>query len=342
MQRLITSLTRTELSEAIKGSNQPAYRADQIWDWLYVKYARSWDEMKNLSSDLKKQLSENFILTPGELIETTGNTGETQKLLVRFPDTESIEEVLIPAGQRKTVCVSSQAGCRFHCAFCASGQAGFKRDLETGEIIAQVLLAAKVWKEKPTHVVFMGIGEPLDNYDNVIKAARIINDGDGINIGARRITISTCGVVPGIQKLSDEGMQIELSVSLHAPNDQIRSKLMPVNRKHPLSELIPACKKYAEKTKRIITFEYTMINGINDQTDHAHQLAKLLRPLHARVNLIPLSSVEEFEGKPSTVSAIKSFMSILERSRINVTLRDSKGGALKAACGQLRYARRAN
>jgi 23S rRNA (adenine2503-C2)-methyltransferase len=227
-------------------------------------------------------------------------------------------------------------GCRFHCAFCASGQTGFARNLAAGEMVAQVLVAARALGDPPTHIVFMGIGEPLDNYDAVLKTVRIINNGDGLKIGARRITISTCGIVPGIRRLAGEGLQVELSVSLHAPVDKLRSRLMPVNRRYPLADLIPACKDYSAATKRIVTFEYVLIRELNDSPERAAELAELLAPLPCRVNLIPLSPVKEFEGDPPSTDAGRIFMDTLARAGINATLRNSRGCSIDAACGQLR------
>jgi 23S rRNA (adenine2503-C2)-methyltransferase len=333
----ILSLSKPDLLEIFKTLDEPSYRADQLWNWLYVKRVKSFDEMKNLSVPLRKHLSENFILNPVTIAGIEGDAGATRKLLAALPDGEQVEEVLIPARDRRTVCVSSQAGCKYHCSFCASGQAGFTRHLETGEIIGQVLAAAEAYGDKPTHVVFMGIGEPLDNYDAVLKAVRIINDGEGLAIGARRITISTCGVVPGIERLAGEGIQFELSVSLHAPNNELRSRLMPVNRTYPLESLIAACKQYTALTNRIITFEYSLIGKVNDTQSAARELIGLLASFQCRVNLIPLSAIEEFSAQPSTPENMEEFAAILRKAGINCTVRASKGSTLKAACGQLRY-----
>jgi 23S rRNA (adenine2503-C2)-methyltransferase len=228
-------------------------------------------------------------------------------------------------------------GCRFNCAFCASGKAGFIRNLEAGEIIEQVIAAARIMNGKPSNIVFMGIGEPFDNYDNVIRAANILNDADGLKIGARKITVSTSGVIPGIRRFATENKQFELSVSLHAPDNEVRSQIMPINKKYPLSELMKACREYTSATNRIITFEYTLIGSLNDTPQHARELVALLRRLPSRVNLIPLSPVDGFAARPSSPEATRSFMDILQQARINVTLRDSKGSSISAACGQLRF-----
>ncbi|MCK5529533.1 MAG: 23S rRNA (adenine(2503)-C(2))-methyltransferase RlmN, partial [Kiritimatiellae bacterium] len=271
---LIHNLSHDELIATCKEMGLPAFRAEQIWRWLYVSRVSSWDAMRNIPAKLQNQLAEYFVLNATTLQSVDGEPFSTRKILAGLSDGEQVETVLIPAANRRSVCVSSQAGCAFNCAFCASGQAGLNRDLETGEIVGQVLLAAELYEEKPTHIVFMGIGEPFDNYDNVLRAVKIINDGDGLKIGARRITISTCGIIPGIERLADEGMQVELSVSLHAATNELRSKLMPVNKKYPLPELMAACKQYAEKTGRIITFEYTLISGVNDSVADAETLVR--------------------------------------------------------------------
>jgi 23S rRNA (adenine2503-C2)-methyltransferase len=336
---LAYGFSRDALSEILAGMGQPSYRADQVWAWLYRKPVDGWAAMTNLPAALRAQLGERIAIQAGTPSKTEGEPGETRKILVSLPDGEAVECVLIPAADRRTVCVSTQCGCRFHCAFCSSGQAGFTRHLGAGEIVAQVMLAWRAYGEKPTHVVFMGIGEPFDNYDNTIAAVRILNDKDGLEIGARRITISTCGLVPGILRFAGEGLQVELSVSLHAADDDLRSRLMPVNNSHPIAELLDACRAYTEATKRIITFEYTLIGGVNDSAEHASRLVGRLKVFPCRVNLIPLSPVEEFGRKPPPPDAARRFISVLEQAGINATLRDSKGCSIRAACGQLRYAR---
>ena len=337
---LLHSLFRAEIAALCAECGHPAYRAAQLWQWLYAQGVRDWAGFGNLPRSLIADLSRRFSLHPAVLAETRGAPGAFRKLLVELPDGERIEEVLIPAPGRRTVCVSSQAGCRFRCAFCASGQAGFRRNLAAGEMVGQVLVAGEVFGERPTHVVFMGIGEPLDNYDNVLRAVRIINDGEGLAIGARRITLSTCGLVPGIQQLAREGLQIELSVSLHAASDELRSRLMPINRRYPLARLLATCRDYSAKTGRIITFEYALIGGVNDAPGQARDLARLLAGRSGRVNLIPLSAVEEFPARPSPAGTADMFVRTLTRAGINATIRASRGGSLKAACGQLRFGRR--
>ncbi len=338
---LIHDLTRAELKQFCLDLRQPAFRAEQIWNWLYVRRAADWDQMKNVPAAFRKTLAETYALQPVATAQSAGGQGAegVHKLLLALADGECVEAVVIPAKGRSTVCVSSQVGCKFKCAFCASGQAGFRRNLLAGEMVGQVLAAARELGATPTHVVWMGIGEPLDNYDAVLKAVRIVNDPSGLSVGARRITLSTCGIIPGIRRLADEGLQVELSVSLHAPDDALRARLMPVSRVYPLSDLIPACRDYADKTGRLVTFEYTLIKGVNDLPEQAKALVQLLRPVHARVNLIPLSGVSEYQGQPSPLSAAIHFIAVLERAGINATLRVSKGGGVSAACGQLRATR---
>lgn len=333
---LIHGFSRSELEDACKALGVPSYRAGQIWGWLYGQRVADWVEMKNLPASLRETLASQFEIASVVPLKVEGPPESTRKILVGLRDGECVEEVLIPARDRRTVCVSSQVGCRFACAFCASGKGGYVRNLEAGEIVGQVLLAWKEYGERPSNVVFMGMGEPFDNYDAVLKAIRILNAPEGINIGARHITVSTSGVISGIERLAGEGIQVELSVSLHAPDDELRSRLMPVNRKYPLAGLLKACGLYSATTKRMITFEYTLIRGVNDSRHHALTLAKLLRPLSGRVNLIPLSPVDGFEGQAPVAGTAEMFIEVLGRSGINATTRLSKGTNIDAACGQLR------
>jgi 23S rRNA (adenine2503-C2)-methyltransferase len=332
----IPGLTREELKAAISGMGLPGFRADQVWRWVQVQLADDWARMTNLGAALQGRLAEAFELNPARLLKTNKDESGTIKLLLELVDKECIEAVLIPSDDRRTVCVSSQAGCRFNCAFCASGKGGFRRNLEAGEIVDQIRHAARYWKERVSNVVFMGIGEPFDNYTEVLKAVRILNDPDGLCIGARRITISTAGVVPGILRLVGEGLQVELSVSLHASDSDLRSTLMPINRKYPLPELIEACAAYTRETKRIITFEYTLIRGVNDSPAQARDLVRLLKPFPCRVNLIPLSPVPEYPGTGPLPETIDLFVDTLNKQGVNATCRFSRGKGVNAACGQLR------
>jgi len=334
----IHGLTREDLSAYCVNVGLPPFRAKQVWHWLYCRYVRDWASMKNIPESVRKRFASGLHMDAVTSERTDGATRETRKALVRLRDGEHVEQVLIPsASGRRTVCVSCQVGCRFACSFCASGQGGFRRNLGPGEMVGQVVQAARLFEDRPTRVVFMGMGEPFDNYDAVIRSARIINDPDGLNVGARRITISTAGVIPGIDRLATEGKQFELSVSLHAASDALRSQLMPINSRYPLKELIQACRNYTDRTKRIITFEYVLIRGRNDTRSHASDLAGLLRPLHCRVNLLPLSAVDESALRASSPETANLFIDILQRAGINATLRNSRGASIKAACGQLRF-----
>lgn len=333
-------MNREEIAQLCAELGQPKYRAAQVWQWLYRHYAAAWPEVKNIPDELRAKLAERYSIEPLTAVkeQTEQGPGSTSKFLLKLWDEECVEIVFIPAKGKTTLCVSSQVGCKFKCAFCASGMGGFKRNLSTGEIVGEVLFAARRLGGAPAHVVFMGMGEPFDNYDNVLKAIRIINDPDGLSVGARKITLSTCGIIPGIERLAGEGLQVELSVSLHAPDDALRSKLMPVNRIYPLADLLAACRKYAEQTNRIVTFEYTLIKGVNDSKMQAGQLARALEKIHSRVNLLLLSPVAEFEGQAPSPAVAKLFIDVLDRAHINATLRVSKGGNINAACGQLRLA----
>ena len=321
----------------------PAYRAKQIWHGVQERLLRSWDALTMLPANLRQQLAARFDIDVLTMAEVRESPDGVRKFLTTCRDGEAVESVLIPAEGRWTLCISSQAGCAFGCVFCASGAAGLSRSLEAGEIVGQVIVAARWLREqaveRPQNIVVMGMGEPLANYDAVLKALRILNAPEGLNIGARHITISTCGVVPGIRRLAEEGVQFELSVSLHAPNDALRNRLMPVNTRWPMSELLAACRDYTDRTNRIVTFEYTLVAGLNDRLEHAAELAERLRGWKCRVNLIPLSPVAEFDGAAPEVRDCEAFQQALERARISTTLRRSRGGGVDAACGQLRRRR---
>ena len=306
------SLDREALIAIVTEVGGETWRADQVFTWLYHGRASCWADMTNLPAVLRAALSERLRDLDGtaHVEETAVEGGGTNKLLLRLYDGERIETVIIPARNRNTVCVSSQVGCAFNCAFCASGLHGVVRSLEAGEIVAQVVRVAEKLGTRPDNVVFMGIGEPFANYDAVLQAARILNDPDALGIGARKITFSTCGVVPGIERLAEEGVQFELSVSLHAPTQALRETIMPVAAKWPLGVLMETCRAYTERTNRIITFEYTLIDGFNNLPVHAQQLVKLLRGLKCRVNLIPLNPVPEFDGRAPVVADSEAFYAI--------------------------------
>lgn len=333
----------------------PGFRAEQIVTGLYQSFARSWDEFTTLPAELREQLSRSFPLEALEVVHIRHAGDGVRKLLVRCRDGECVETVLIPSKGRLTQCVSSQVGCDFRCAFCASGQSGRARDLTAAEIVGQVMAACQLLRTdpptpgtpsgrpgakpslpRPGNIVVMGMGEPFDNYDNVLRALRILNDPKGLKLGARHITLSTCGVVPGIRRLAEEGIQFELSVSLHAPDDALRSRLMPVNRRWPVAEVIAACRAYFEKTGRVVTFEYTLVKGLNDAPQHADALVRLLRGMPCKVNLIPLSPVEGFDGERPGDRICLAFLDRLLRAGLATTLRQSRGRDADAACGQLR------
>jgi 23S rRNA (adenine2503-C2)-methyltransferase len=338
LNRSAYDLTAPEWSALCEEWSVPAFRAAQIRRWLFDRQVATFSEMANLPLLLRARLAATLhdLEETARLRETSGTEGQTRKLLLELHDGQCIETVLIPARDRTTVCVSSQAGCAFACAFCASGKRGLARDLSTGEIVAQVLHAWRLIGTRPSNIVFMGIGEPFANYDAVLRAVRTLNDPDELGIGARHITLSTCGVVPGIRRLAEEGLQVELSVSLHAPTDEQRSVLMPVNKRWPLAALMAACRDYTARTNRIITFEYTLVADTNDQPEDANALLGLLRGLKCRVNLIPLSPVAEFDGQTPPTETLHRFRDALERAGVNTTLRLSRGSDLDAACGQLR------
>lgn len=333
----IKNLNLEELAQVLSDWQQDRFRARQVFSWIYNKGAKDFEAMSDLPKDLRESLKEKFYLYSIKLAKRLKSQDETEKLLFELKDNNLIEAVIIPTQGRITGCISSQAGCRFNCRFCASGSLGFKRNLTCAEIIEEVLvLKNNSQHKKLTHLVFMGIGEPLDNYDNVIKAIRIINSKQALNIGARRITISSCGIIPGIKKLASEGLQIELSISLHAADNKTRSQIMPVNKKYPIEDLINACREYVSKTKRQVTFEYVLIKNINSDLQSAKNLSKILQGFDCKVNLIPANSIIELNIEPPNKLEIIFFKNYLSKSGINVTLRKPRGQDIDAACGQLR------
>ncbi|MDO8661783.1 MAG: 23S rRNA (adenine(2503)-C(2))-methyltransferase RlmN [Candidatus Omnitrophota bacterium] len=334
----IKELTLKELEETLKSFGANAYNARQIFSWIYKKGVSEFAQMSDLSQSLRDSLSKSFYISGLAIVKKLKSSDGTQKLLFKLKDASLIEAVIIPAKGRITGCLSTQVGCKFACRFCASGISGFKRNLTSSEIIEEVLyLKRESLPERLTHLVFMGTGEPLDNYNEIIRAIRIINSPDGCNIGARRITISTSGIIPGIQKLAGEGLQIELSVSLHAAGEKLRTEIMPINEKYPLKELIAACKEYVAKTNRQITFEYILIKGLNAGLKNAQELSKLLSGWKlAKVNLIPSNLISELKAAPPEKKDILAFRDYLIKHKVNVTLRKERGEDINAACGQLR------
>ena len=315
------------------------FRADQILQALYRDYIQDWDAATTLPKDLRETLKAEFPLTPHERLEVSESADGTRKLLIGFEDGNAVETVLIPAAGRFTQCISTQVGCAMGCAFCASGSGGLVRSLSADEIVAEYM-AGRAFGEI-TNIVVMGMGEPFANYDATMRALRLINSGRGPNLGARHITISTCGVVPGFARLAAEGIQFELSVSLHAPNDELRSLLMPVNRRWPLDELLSVCAAYTRATKRVITFEYTVISGVNDSRACAEELARQVRRVPmAKVNLIPLSPVSHRpDFRTPDEPTMLMFLDVLMKHGVQTMLRRSRGKDADAACGQLRLRR---
>ena len=337
----VLNLTTEELRKKFIALEIEPYRADQIHQWIYEKGVYEFKDMTNLSVALRERLEKEFSVDlPKTVTRQHSVDDESVKLLLELKKGDSVETVYMPVKDRKTLCVSSQVGCRFHCAFCASGQAGFMRNLSMGEIMGQVLRARdEAPDKKVTNIVFMGIGEPFDNYREMMRTVRQLNSKSALGIGSRKITISTCGVVPKIEMLSDEGLQVELSVSLHGPNDAVRGAIMPVNQAYPVKTLIEACKKYVQKTKRAITFEYILIKGVNASTKEAEALGRLLKGMLCKVNLIPYNPIEEFPHEAPNYAEIVAFQKILQKNGVKTTVRFSKGQDIQAACGQLRSIR---
>lgn len=333
------SLQLDELKEWLEQNGEKAFRASQIYEWLYEKRVSSFEDMTNLSKGLRTKLAESFTLTTlNTLIQQTSKDG-TIKFLFELHDGYSIETVLMRHDYGNSVCVTTQVGCRIGCTFCASTLGGLKRNLEAGEIVAQVVKVQQALDElgeRVSSVVIMGIGEPFDNYDNMMSFLRIINHDKGLNIGARHITVSTSGIVPKIYKFADEKLQINFAISLHAPNTELRSKLMPINRAYKLPQLMEAVKYYVDKTGRRITFEYGLFGGENDQVEHAEELAALIKGLKCHVNLIPVNYVPERDYVRTPKEQIKLFEDTLKKHGVNVTTRREQGHDIDAACGQLR------
>lgn len=336
MKRDIKSMTVDEISEFLTGIGEKAYRGGQVYSWL-GKGVESFSEMTNLSKDLRGKLEENFyIYRPEVAREQVSERDGTIKYLWQLRDGNTVESVLMKYSYGNTVCISSQVGCRMGCAFCASTIGGLVRNLEPSEMLDQVRYTEKESGERISGIVIMGIGEPLDNFERVIKFLELVNDPDNFGIGMRHVTLSTCGIVELFDKLGNYRLQLNLSVSLHAPDDRTRNSLMPVNRGVGIDKLMAACKNYFHKTGRRITFEYIMIDGVNDTVSHAEQLAERVREVGAHVNLIPLNNVDGRSLKPSRPGNIKKFSDILTGRGINVTVRRRLGGDIDASCGQLR------
>ena len=331
----IYGLKRCDLEEYFLSINEKKFKALQVYEWLYNFRVNSFDEMTNIKKEVREQLKKDFTMEMIEIVKVQEDN-LTKKYLFRLKDDNYIEAVLMRHDYGNSVCVSSQVGCNMGCAFCESGRLKKVRDLQTYEIVEQILLIEEELGERISSVVLMGIGEPLDNYDNVLNFIKIINDSKGIAIGARHITLSTCGIIPKIEKLSEENIQINLALSLHAPNDKLRSSIMNVNKVYNISKLIPVIKEYIVKTNRRVTIEYVMLNNVNDSDSCALELAKLLRGMNVYVNLIPYNETNHLEFKKSSKERILKFYDILKKNKINVTIRKEFGSKIDAACGQLR------
>ena len=331
----IKSMTRAELAQELSGLGEPAFRAKQVFSWLH-RGAR-FEEMTNLPKALRERLASEYELCLPEVARKQVSARDgTVKYLWRLRDGHCVESVLMRYHHGNTVCISSEVGCAMGCAFCASTKGGLVRRLRPSEMLDQVLFTGLDSGAPVSNIVLMGIGEPLDNYDNVRRFLALVNDPEGMNIGMRHISLSTCGLVPGIDRLAEEDLQLTLSVSLHAPDDALRSSLMPVNRRYPIDELLAACKRYFEKTGRRISFEYAMIDGRNDTPEMAQLLIRRLRGLPAHVNLIPLNRIEESPLQPSTRQAVAAFQKALDDAGITATVRRTLGSDIDASCGQLR------
>ena len=330
--------------DELRGIAQPFYRAGQITDWLYKKRVNSFAEMTDLPQALRAKLAHDFSFDKIDVVRVLGSTDTTRKFLFRLSDGNLIESVLIPASpalyglpsDRRTICLSTQVGCAYGCKFCASGLDGWKRNLRPDEIVNQIMAVEEESGERIDNIVFMGMGEPLANYDNLMRAIQIINAPWGISIGARHITISTSGLVPQIRKLAEQPLQIRLAVSLHGATDDVRSSIMPVNRKYNLRALLEACRYFTSRKKQQITFEYILIAKVNDSEEQARELAKHARALEAKVNLIPYNKVEGLDWARPSTDRQKRFLAVLRAAGVRATLRREKGDDIAAACGQLR------
>lgn len=346
-----------QLQDLFASWGEPAYRAHQVWSRLYQKLAASFDEMTELPKSLRERLAQETVIgVPAPRMEQRSSDGQTRKILFALPEGAQVESVLMDYERRRTACISTQAGCAVGCLFCATGQSGLQRNLTSGEIVAQVLYFARELKSEGggqksevasrksdfqpptsslTNIVLMGMGEPFANYDQVMSAVRRLNDPTGFNFGARRMTVSTVGLVPGIKRLAQEDIQINLAVSLHVATDDLRDRLVPINQRYPLSVLLPAVREYIERTHRRVSFEWALIEGVNDTPEQARALARLVKGMLCHVNLIPLNPTSGYPGAASTRQRIAAFRAVLESANIPNTLRLRRGIDIQAGCGQL-------
>ena len=327
--------TLENLEKYFESIGEKKFKATQVFEWIYQKREEKIENFSNIKKEIRNQLEQDFKMDIPKIIKREIDI-DVEKFLFNLSDDEKIEAVLMRHNYGLSVCVSSQVGCNMGCKFCESGRLKKVRNLETYEMVGQILAIEKEIKERISSVVIMGIGEPLDNYENVIDFIKIINHPKGIAIGSRHITLSTCGIIPKIKLLSDFPLQINLAISLHAPNDELRSKIMPINKAYPLKEVIEAVKEYIKKTNRRVTIEYILLKNVNDSIAHAHELATLLRGMNAYVNLIPYNETNHIEFKKSEKKSIDAFYQTLQKEKINVTVRREFGSKISAACGQLR------
>ncbi len=331
------SFTLEEMQEELKLIGEKAFRSKQIYEWLHKKGCQSFEEMSNLSKSLREKLTEHYEIVNVEMLERQQSKEDnTNKFLFRLHDDYVIESVFMPYHHGNSVCISSQVGCRMGCKFCASTIGGLQRNLSAGEMLSQIYEIQRITGQRVSNIVVMGTGEPLDNYDSLVKFVRMISDANGLNISQRNITVSTCGLVPEIKKLAEEALSITLALSLHGSNQEKRRALMPIANKYDLSEVLEACDYYFEKTGRRLTFEYSLVQGVNDTLEDATELTKLLKGKNSHLNLIPVNPIAERNyEKPSKKTAL-AFKNRLEKNGINVTIRREMGSDIDGACGQLR------
>ena len=333
----IKSMTYQELEGELLALGEKAFRARQVYDWIHVKLAEGFEEMSSLSRELRQKLEQTFSLTCLKVVdEKVSAIDGTRKFLFGMEDGNIIESVWMQYHHGNSVCISSQVGCRMGCRFCASTLDGLARNMRASEMLDQIYRIQRITGERVSNVVVMGSGEPMDNYENVVRFIHLISHEKGLNISQRNLTVSTCGLVPQIRRFAEEGLQVTLALSLHAPNDQVRETLMPVARSYGLKDVLEACRGYYEKTGRRLTFEYSLVQGVNDNPQEARALARLIKDQHGHVNLIPVNPIKERDFVQSGQKAIQEFKNILEKSGINVTIRREMGRDIGGACGQLR------
>lgn len=336
----IYNLTYSDLETTIKEAGLPKFRTKQVWQWLYTHMITDFEEMKNVDNKTKTFLSENYFIPNYEIVKHQKDPDGTEKILLALSDSEVVETVLMKYKHGYSVCVTTQIGCKIGCSFCASHLGGFIRNLEAGEIVAQVMAFSRDLakrEERVSNIVVMGIGEPMDNLENVLNFIDVINDEQGLKIGARHITVSTSGIVPKIYELAEYPKQINLAISLHASNNEVRSRIMKINKVHSIEDIMEATRAYIKKTNRRVSFEYIMLAGVNDSIEQAKELAELVHGLNCHINLIPFNSVDEYSYKKSNDDRVKMFAKILDERHIQVTIRQSKGKNIDGACGQLRH-----